>query len=166
MKNYFWSPELCNTYQKTNYITVTLARKICDQQLQNKRQFIQKNSISIFLKINNIQILLEKYIFNDNKNNENKNLITFFFVKNEIGRSSLNNFNADNANKIYENEKKINVILVFDHEYYNKAFSMQPLQPPNYENLIPEESHSMNYMNNSANNELIQGIIVYIIKFY
>jgi len=149
MKLYFWNPKLFDSNQKTNYIKIILARKLNDTD-QNKGQFIQNNSISIFLKINHIEILLEKYYLNDNRSEKNNNLVTFFFMKNE-----MESFDTVDSYK----EKKMKVILVFDHEYYKKAISIMPKN----ETKNPEINRKENsYSVDNLNNEFVQGIIVCI----
>lgn len=141
MKLYYWNPKLFNQNQKTNYITITLATKI-DAMHQNKGLIKQNNSLSVFLKINHIKILLEKYKLKEEK----KNLITFFIMKNEIGPS---------FNSVGDKEKNINVFVVYDYEYFKKVFSIQRHNIQDIENEV-----NINRNSQKMNNEFIQAIMV------
>jgi hypothetical protein len=132
-----------------NYIKIILARKLNDTD-QNKCQFIKNNSITIFLKIKHIEILLEKYYLHENRSEKNNNFVTFFIMKNEN-----ESFNTVDSNK----QKKMKVLVVFDHEYYKKAVGIIPKN----ETIYPEINRKENsYYVDKLNNELIQGIIVCI----
>lgn len=149
MKLYYWSPKLFNSNQKTNYITITIARKY-HKINQNKEQFIQRNSLSIFLKINHIKIILEKFILGDNSVEQSKNLITFFIVKDEMGLSSFPDSDKN---------RKINIYVLFNEKYYERVISSKLL---NGQVLDPQKSvDEKSYHINSLNNEFIQGIIVF-----
>lgn len=149
MKHYYWNPKQFNSNQKTNYITITLARKF-NELHENRGHSIQNNSLSIFLKINHIKILLEKYKFYNNQEDKTGNIITFFIVRNEQESSNAFNFDKD---------RKVNIFVCFDHEYYMRAVSSKLLDE---DELNPEDNFNDKKSDKITrkNNEFIQTIVV------
>lgn len=152
MKLYFWNSELFDLNQKTNYIKIILARKR-EEIEHNKELHIQKNPIIAFFKINKIHILIENFFLNNiTKSFEKKNILTFFFIKNDEKLYNFIDFNKEG--------QKIKVLVFFDHEYYKKLYSIENFNSKANKNDI-------NYVNdtffkNYFNNEFIHGIIVKI----
>jgi len=106
------------------------------------------------LNINHIKILLEKYKFYNNKEDITGNKITFIIVRNEA--ESLNSLK-------FNKERKINIFVCFDHDYYLREVSFNLVDK---EEFIPKDNlYDKNFENAIRyNNEFIKAIIVRDLK--
>ncbi len=154
MKQYeSYSNNLRTKNQKTNYITIHIARKL-DTLYENnvKNYFIQENALSLLIRINQINILIENFKL-DYTNNVlsllQQNIITFFIIR------DFENDKIDMDSSI-----KLVVLIVFNEKYYGNKLSNSLKEDEN-----KEIDYSLEQDNNEENNnEFIQGLTVKKIK--
>jgi len=137
--------------QKINYISLFLSRKIDNTNQNNnlKSYFLQENCLTIFLKIKQINIHIEKFGFG-NKSNNKKNKMTFFITKNSNEESSNLNNRSDSLHL-----NKLNILILFNEQNTRKTTK----------NIKKEEfkfTEENDLRNNSVqeNNEFIKSILV------
>jgi len=148
-----YSNNLRTKNQKTNYITIHIARKL-DTLYENnvKNYFIQENALSLLIRINQINILIENFKL-DYTNNVlsllQQNIITFFIIR------DFENDKIDMDSSI-----KLVVLIVFNEKYYGNKLSNSLKEDEN-----KEIDYSLEQDNNEENNnEFIQGLTVKKIK--